>query len=156
MASLREMVWAVFCGALICSLILHLGSTGPGQGIRRMLCGVFMTSVVLSGLLKIDLSGTYRRMDGFTRDADAVVGQGLEMAEDMRFSIITERCEAYILDKATALGAEVTVSVTLDPGTGLPCAAQISGNLTPWEKQMLSAQIAQALGIEKEALDWKT
>lgn len=146
----------MFCGALLCAVVMHMGGEGPGQGIRKMLCGAFLTAVLLANLVKLDLSSAYREMEGFTRSADAAVADGQEQAEQMKFSIISGQCEAYILDKAAELGAEISVSVTLEPRTGLPSAAVITGTLTPWERQMLSSEITQALGIEKEALDWNT
>ena len=143
----------MFCAALICAVVQQFGG-GQGQGMRRILCGVFLAAVLLGCAAKIDLSDAWREMDGFSRDAAAAVELGQEQASRMKFSIISEQCEAYIMNKAADFGAQVEVSVTLDPETGLPSAARITGALTPWVKQTLSGEITQALGIEKEALDW--
>lgn len=153
MDALCDLVWRVFGAALICAVLSHIG--GGGQGMRKMLSGAFLVTVLLSGVLDLDFSGAYRELDSFSASADAAVEEGKAQAEQMKFAIITEQCEAYILDKAAELGADISVSVTLEPETGLPRAAAITGTLTPWERQTLSGEITQALGIEKEALDWK-
>lgn len=154
MQALCEGVWTVFCGALVCAIVGQIG--GAGQGLRKMLCGVFLAALTLSSIGKLEVSGIYRALDDYTEDADAVVSAGLEQASQMKFSIITGECEAYILNKAAELGAEVSVTVSLDARTGLPNGAVITGALMPWEKQTLSGEITKALGIKKEALAWSS
>ena len=151
---MTDAVWRIFCGALVCAAAAQLG--GAGQGIRKLLCGAFLTALILASFGKVDFAEVYQDIDGCSQAAQAAVEEGEAQAQALKDSIITEQYEAYILDKAAELGAQVTVTVTLEPQTGLPCAAVITGNLTPWEKQTLSGQITQALGIEKEALDWKS
>ncbi len=154
MQALCDGVWTVFCGAMICAIVTQIG--GAGQGLRKMLCGVFLAALILASLGKLELSDVYREIDGYTAEADAAVAAGQEQANQMKFAIITGEYEAYILDKAAELGAEVSVTVTLDPETGIPGGAAITGALTPWEKQTLGGEITKALGIEKEALEWNS
>ena len=69
--------------------------------------------------------------------------------------IIESECSAYIQDKATSLGLDITVSVDLNeddiPG---PAYVRISGQASPYGRAMLQQIIASELGVGKEGQEW--
>lgn len=156
MEAIARYIFTLICGAVLCGIVLAICGGGPGAGMRKTLCGLFLAFLVISPLKKLDARELYRDIGVFSDDAEAAVRAGEEQARAAETSIITDSCEAYILDKAAELGAQIAVSVRLDPDTRMPCAVTVTGNVTPYEKQTLSSYIAQTLGIEKEAQDWKT
>lgn len=156
MEAISRGVFTLICGALVCGGVTAICADGPGAGMRRMLCGLFLTFLVLSPLRQWDFSNLRQEIDVFSEAAEDAAMDGKKQAVRAEMTIITGQCEAYILDKAAELGAEIAVTLELDPETLVPCAAAITGKVTPYEKQMLSGYITQTLGIEKEAQDWNT
>ena len=71
-------------------------------------------------------------------------------------SLITQQAEAYILDKARAMGlkAEVTVTVHLEDRYPVPWAVTIRGSPTGQQKSALETEIQDALGIPPERQEW--
>ena len=71
-------------------------------------------------------------------------------------SLITQQAEAYILDKARAMGleAEVTVKVHLEDRYPVPWAVTIRGSPTGQQKSALETEIQDALGIPPERQEW--
>ena len=67
--------------------------------------------------------------------------------------IIKQKTETYILDKANALGAEITVQVVLEDY--IPAGVTIMGDVSPFVKSNLSASITQELNIPPEEQIWK-
>ena len=71
--------------------------------------------------------------------------------------IISEQTEAYILDKASALG--MTLQVTVETAQGetypYPAAVTLTGHTTTAQRQTLNAWIAEQLAIAEENLTWK-
>lgn len=121
-----------------------------------MLCGLFLTVLALSPVKMWDFSGLHQQLGVFSHTAQDIAADGKNQAVQAETSIITAQCEAYILDEAAELGVSVGVTVSLDPQTRYPCAVTVTGDVTPYEKQILSGYITQTLGIEKEAQDWNS
>ena len=70
-------------------------------------------------------------------------------------SIITERVETYILDEAGSLGIEVQVKdIQLDPDTLEPIQVEIWGDISPYNRSLLSDYLENTLGIGKEGQLW--
>ena len=67
--------------------------------------------------------------------------------------IISEQTEAYILDKAADLHANLHVEVTVGEDN-LPTAVTLSGEASPYARRQIQAIIANDLGISKENQKW--
>lgn len=152
MEAVKDAVWSLFCASLVAAVVSELG--GGAKAGRRLLCGVFLAAVLLSKLGAIELSALSVELGQTYARAERYAAEGEEQAAQMKFSLISDSCEAYILDKAEELGASVTVSVTLDPEGGLPESVTLEGTLTPLQRQKLIGEITTALGLEKEAVVW--
>ena len=143
----------VIVGALICGILLSMVPEGAYEKLLRLLCGVFLTVILLSPLIKIDWEPN---LDFFADVLDegkrqAAVGEDLARQETER--IISQRLEAYILDKAGQKGADLHVMVILD-ADGLPVKAELRGEVTEQARQELSDIMEDALGIAKENQLW--
>ena len=78
---------------------------------------------------------------------------GENLARDSMADIIKEETEAYILDKAADLHANLRVEVAVGEDN-LPAAFTISGEASPYARRQIQAMIANDLGISKENQKW--
>ena len=140
---------AIICGILN-GLLEKSKTIAP---IVKLLTALFMSVTVLSPLVTISISNMLPNIQSFTEDANQIVQQGEWYAEKRQADIIKSRLEAYILDKAASLDAEVTVEITLSQDS-LPCAVCITGNLSPYAKAQLENILQHELAIPKEAQRW--
>lgn len=141
----------VISAAFLVSLILAVGGEGPGKGTRRLIGSLFLALAVFRPLGAMELPEF--DLDLFRDAAQEAVGEGTAQAAEARSDIISEACEAYILNKAAELGLEPQVRVTLNE-EGLPTAVSLTGSASPSEREALSGWIARDLGLGKEAVTW--
>lgn len=156
MDHIRSYLISVITAALICSIVSALpGKNGTLSAIRKTLCGIFMSVTLISPLTEFRLPDVQAYLDGFHGDAAEAVLLGQSMSQDTAAQLIKQQTAAYILDKAEELGASLEVSVTLcDAQPQVPCAVTISGMVSPYLKQQLTAMIEQDLQISREDQHW--
>ena len=146
----------ITAAAILAALIRKLApKSGAGRG-ARLGAGLLVLLCLLQPLGRFYRDGTAL----FSRDW----GQVDPMASDevsreanrLMESLITQQAEAYILDKARAMGleAEVTVKVHLEDRYPVPWAVTIRGSPTGQQKSALETEIQDALGIPPERQEW--
>ena len=146
----------ITAAAILAALIRKLApKSGAGRG-ARLGAGLLVLLCLLQPLGRFYRDGTAL----FSRDW----GQVDPMASDevsqeanrLMESLITQQAEAYILDKARAVGleAEVTVKVHLEDRYPVPWAVTIRGSPTGQQKSALETEIQDALGIPPERQEW--
>lgn len=86
-------------------------------------------------------------------DAEDAAAMGENLARDSMADIIKEETEAYILDKAADLHANLRVEVAVGEDN-LPAAVTIFGEASPYARRQIQAMIANDLGISKENQKW--
>ena len=146
----------ITAAAILAALIRKLApKSGAGRG-ARLGAGLLVLLCLLQPLGRFYRDGTAL----FSRDW----GQIDPMASDevskeanrLMESLITQQAEAYILDKARAMGleAEVTVTVHLEDRYPVPWFVTIRGSPTGQQKSALETEIQDALGIPPERQEW--
>ena len=146
----------ITAAAILAALIRKLApKSGAGRG-ARLGAGLLVLLCLLQPLGRFYRDGTAL----FSRDW----GQIDPMASDevskeanrLMESLITQQAEAYILDKARAMGleAEVTVTVHLEDRYPVPWVVTIRGSPTGQQKSALETEIQDALGIPPERQEW--
>ena len=90
---------------------------------------------------------------GYMGDAEDAAAMGENLARDSMADIIKEETEAYILDKAADLHANLHVEVIVGEDN-LPTAVTLSGEASPYARRQIQAIIANDLGISKENQKW--
>ena len=156
MSFLGKYLLSILACALICGIAMELvGKKGGNAALIRMLCGVFMLLSVVSPLLDIrigpltDLTGEIRE------EAERITQDGKNLAQDQYRAVITQRTQAYILDKAVSLGAEIEVDVSLSEDDHFaPKSVTIRGRVSPYARGLLSDWLESALGIHSEEQTW--
>lgn len=155
MADLRTYILSLTAAAMICGVLsgfLHDGST---KLLIRFILGMFLTLAVIRPFAKVplpQLEDIFPQVDRLSQEA---VEQGEKMVQGALEDIIKARTEAYILEKADQLNADVRAEVTVSrDGIPVPVAASIQGSWTPYARDQLQLFLDTELGIPKENLQW--
>ena len=156
MEALRSYILSVVAGAVVCGIVVKLlGEKGTQGAVAKLMAGLFLTFTVIRPIADIRLSKIGDILDIYSSDAMAAVEAGSQISKDGLTQSIKTQTEAYILDKAKALGLAVQVTVTLsEDEIPVPVGVTISGAVSPYAKGRLAELLSNELGIEKEAQKW--
>lgn len=156
MDEIRQYIISVTAAALFCAIVSSLLSKkGSGFAIIKLLSGLFLAYTVIAPWARIRLTDISLYTESISTAAKQFVQSGTDYAHSEVATIIKEKTEAYILDKATSMGLDIEVEVTLcntDPP--LPESAVIKGAVSPFAKEKLQVCFESDLGIPKENLLW--
>ena len=145
-----SLISAAMITAIICSFFPKKSGT---SGVIRLISGLFLSFVAINPLVDLDFSGLERYLDTFSLEASTIADSGKNLALDAEGDIIKASVQAYILDKAETLGANITAEVMLDPNN-IPISVELEGKLSPYAKARITGIIADDLGITKEHQIW--
>lgn len=156
MQEIGQYLLRLTAAALVCGMVTaFFGSKGSFSAVIKLLAGIYLMLNIVSPWVQIRIEELTDLVGGYSADADALGKEGESAARDAMVESISQKTSAYILDKARSLDAELTVEVFLDDSTiPIPSGVHISGNISPYGKQLLSSFISQDLGIPLEEQKW--
>ena len=146
-------ILSVTCAAALAAILRAIAGEGTMGKLTKLISGLFLAVTVLSPLVKLEIPDPARWLEDYMEEGEAAAQAGEAMAKEYSQAIISAELEAYILDKAAALGCAVTAEVRLDDG-GLPASLTLSGSISTADKAELSRMLARELGIGEEAVIW--
>lgn len=153
--SLRQYILSAASGAIICGIATAFFQKSAYKKHISMLCGLFMTFTLLRPLIEIRIP-ELPDMNEYIRQAQSAVEEGKRISLSARKTIISQECEAYILDKAGALQVSLTAKVTVEERDGepIPVFAEMTGAVPPEIQRQLSTVIEADMGIPEENQLW--
>ncbi len=154
---IRQYLLSIITAAMICGIIsvLFQEKKGSYAKIIKLISGIFLMFTVISPLGNVELTGFGDYTDTLKEIAEESVEEGVTAAAEERNAIIKQQTEAYILEKATSLGAQITVEVHLsDDSIPYPNAAVITGSVSPYDKAALVSYISTNLNIPEDSQIW--
>ena len=156
MEGIRAYILSVVASALICGSIKVLfHKSSASASLINTICGIYMAFIMIAPLQKIDFTSYVTYFSGFTEEAKQAVINGEEIADEEQRTYIIKQIEAYILEKAISLGAEISVFVTLsDSSPPKPMQITVKGAVSPYVKKVLKNYLTEQLGIPEEAQFW--
>ncbi len=156
MEAVGRYIVSVSAAAILCGILKSIfPSKSANAALLNLALGIFLSLVAIQPLAKIDLEALPAITDDYLSEAQAASAQGQFMSQASMADIIKSRTEAYILDKALALQADLTVEVTLSTGDPpVPESVRLTGSLSPYAKRRLETIIHEDLGIPKENQTW--
>lgn len=155
MAWLRQYIGAIVCVSLICGIVLSLVQEQGAKTILKLVCGTVLAFSVVSPLVGFDLDTLWAGLNPDMVDSQAFTSEGENMARETMAQLIKQESEAYILDKAASLHAEVCVEISVtDDSIPVPVAAKLTGPVSPYVKGQLETVLQKDLGIPKENVRW--
>ncbi len=142
--------------SVICAVITALF---PGKGasakLIKLISGVILCLIALQPVSRLDISSFLREWEFDLSSGTDASHDGEILAQKARYKLIKDSCEAYILDKATELGLQITVEIELDDQSfPQPESVVIRGNISPYAKVQLQQILTSDLGIAKENQTW--
>lgn len=156
MQAIREYLLSVTAAAILCGIATSLlGKKGMIGTTIQLLAGVFMILTVVGPFVNIRFERMLNFSDVLADEADMYVASGEKSARETMSEIIKAQAEAYILDKAETLGVQLSVEVTLSQEQiPVPVSVNLSGNVSPYARQVISEMIEENLGIGTEDQIW--
>lgn len=156
MGSIRTYLLSVTAAAILCSCIRSFFQNKGFQGlVTKFITGLFIIVTIFSPLSEFHMDNWSSYIDSLSIEGNEVVEEGKLQSDIAVQTIITERCEEYILDEAESLGAQIYVEVTLDSTDLLtPDSIKITGSVSPYARKVLTDKISEDLNIPKERQIW--
>ena len=157
MDAIAQYLLRIVAAAMICGIAAGLvEKKGTTCVVMKLLTGIFMALTVIGPWANIRLDQLPKLSDAFQQEAAQYRLQGETEAKQALQTGIKQSAEAYILDKAAALGIRVSVEVVLADGD-LPVPEQvlIKGAVSPYAKQKLTRILSEDLGIAEEDQKWR-
>lgn len=155
MEALGGYILRLCCCCVIAGVVITLGGNGPGSKLRKMICGLFIAFAAMSPLREMELDGWGELPDTFYQDGSDISAAAREEVNQAIRQGIIDRTQAYILDEADSLNAQLQVTrIGLDPDTLVPVAVTLRGDVPPYQRALLSDYINETLGIGKEEVVW--
>ena len=156
MEAVRAYLLRLTAGALLSAGVLALIPKETVKKAAVVLCSLVMLLIALTPLAELDydaLSEAISRLELEKEEART----GIEIQnQELVARIISGRIQAYILDKASALGLTVTVELEMETraATTYPKAVTIHGEANPVQKQQLQAYMEQTFAIPAQRQTW--
>ena len=154
MAALGEYIVSVTVTALLTGIVSGFLKETPGEKYGKLVCNLVLLMAVLRPAAQWQAwklpETAFPAADGSSLISDAWYD-----AQNALGEIIKQKSEAYILDKAAAMGLELTARVGLssdDPP--VPVCVEITGAVSPYMKLRLEEMILEGLNIAKENQVW--
>lgn len=156
MDGLRQYIISITAAAILCGILTgFFGKKGTISAVVKLLSGLFLALTVIRPWIQLEINDLSDFLDSISVSSSDAVQAGKTSAEDALRERIKAKTEAYILDKATAWDAELTVEITLsEADPPVPCAVCLSGRVSPYAKVQLSKMLEEDLGIAKEDQTW--
>ena len=154
MDGLVQYLISITAAAIICGIAKETADEKSASGTMiRLIAGLIMAFTVFSPVIDMELGDLPELPTELFEEAETVSARGQLMAAEELDSIITDKLEAYILDKAASIGADVQVELRLEDCR--PAGIAVYGSVSPGQRQRLQKIFEAELGIAKEKQQWK-
>lgn len=153
MDSWKQYIFSIVVCVFSCKIVSQIIFDPKRKALMHLVCGTVLAIFILRPLSNINLEDLlyFPLLDEGT--AEHCITKGEKIAAEAQAEYIKASCEAYILDKAKRLGAEITAQVLLDENL-IPQSADIEGSLDPDIQIQLQNILSDDLGIPKENQIW--
>ena len=156
MEALRKYILSVTAAAILFSILQSLLDKKNGNSVLlRLIGGLFLAFTIIAPIAEVKIDHLLDIPLDFSIESNDIAAQSYDTALSEMHDIIKERCEAYILDKASAYQVKLNVDVTLTHSEiPIPSAVQLQGSVSPYVKTTLQTWIWNEMGISKENQLW--
>jgi len=149
---MEQWLMGMACASLVLVVSGALVKSGGGQKVCKLAGSLLLLLVTVGPILRLDQQDWERILQWDTQVMEEAK-QGLEERNNLMYeSIIEEETEAYILDKADALGVECQVEVVVqwEDEIPQPWSACVTGTWTQAQQEALAGVLEEDLGIPRQ------
>lgn len=142
--------------AVFCAMAMALCPAGKPRRVLTAACACVMCLALLSPAAKPDAGSLAEAFARYDQAAQAVTDDATDASAELERTVIESECEAYIMDRAAALG--------LDPGeVDVTLRWSEEGFWYPWEfsaalplagRERLAEVVESELGVPAERQYW--
>lgn len=156
MEAIGKYILSVTAASILLGIAQTLvGKKGGSATLVRLIGGLFLAFTVIAPLADVDLGAVFDAPWDFAQQGSTIVAQGEQISRDELRRIIKQRCEAYILDRASTLHTQLEVEVTLSQDdVPFPTAVRLRGSVSPYTKTILQQWLSEDMGIPRENQIW--
>ncbi len=156
MRNIGEYVLRIVAAALLCCLCQAFFDGKKANGVViRMITGLLLAIAVLSPVVELRIEDFTEYLGSIRENTASVVAEGELIGQSELKSIITQRSEAYILEKAKSLNLDLEVEIKLsEDQSPRPESVRIRGAVSPYAKSVLRTYITDTLGIPEDKQQW--
>ena len=153
MQQLGRYVLSLTAATILCSVVLSMFRDGTVRRILRIVCAIILTITALSPLTDYKIPDFSELSGCYLSEGKVIASMGEDLAGLEKRKCIQLQLEAYILDKANGMGANLRPEVTVD-ANGFPVEIRLQGQCSERIRQELTDMITNDLGIPKEDQKW--
>lgn len=153
MGNWKQYLFSLLICSLTCGVVSQLISDTGKKALIHLICGIIFSICILFPLTQLKFEDFCDVPVWNQSAAEIYIADGKKTAAEAQAKCIEAECEAYILDKARTLGADVMVQVTLNQAQ-IPVFAELSGEAAPYAQRELEKILMTDLGIPKENQKW--
>ena len=150
---LKQWIIGITCAALVGALAEGLAPAGRVKKAGRLAVGLLLLLAVVKPLGGLDDRALAGALESYRPDRGTYEAALEEKSGAVLKTIIEERTNAYISDKAKTLGMDCTAEVTYyygSDGEVRPEAVVVRGSWTEEQRAALSRTLEGELGIEAQ------
>ena len=155
---LRNWILGLTAAAFLTAIAMALTPKGRARAATGLTAGLVTIVALLAPLMEFDYFAYAGNVEEFELSLDIRVQEMEAAQERLRARIISERIEAYILDKAESVGLSdlyIRVETARQPdGWHYPYAARLYGTYTAEQRRTLETYLAETFGIPRERQIW--
>lgn len=155
--AIRDYLLSVVAASLLSGILLSVTPNGAVRRTLSFLCGLVILLAALGPMARLDAERLSQSIAGLRLETKRAAREAESGSQELMAAIIKERSEAYIWDKAAALGislSRVAVEVRTEGDWPVPRAVRVGARCTAAQRQRLSALIEQDLAIPPEKQEW--
>lgn len=156
MGRIGQYLLSIVSAALLVSICNMLVENKSAIGsVIKLITGIVLAMLVVAPWTDIRFEPISESLSYAEAEAASIVQQGEETARGEIAAYIKKQTEAYILDKAFALGLDITVDVVLTED--IPpsvTSVMICGSAAPYTKKQMILQICEDFGVTEECIVW--
>lgn len=155
--AVKSYLLSVTAVSLLLALLQAILPNGAVKRTAALAGGLLVILAVVSPLAQLDYDSLAKSIARIQIETEALETGVSVGNRELMADIISERCQAYILDKAEQMGVMLQVEITVSQGTGYPypTEAVLRGTVTEAQRTALTAYIAENLGIPAESQTWR-
>ena len=153
---LREWIIGLCAASVITACAQSIVPGGAVKRVLRLICGLVLTLVLISPLARPNREDYALSLAAYHMQISDLTEELQETEKRLNRMYIEERCAAYILDEAHALGLEGRVEVRAKwrDDCWVPWEARLYIKADNENKRRLSARLEGELGIAAERQTW--
>ena len=153
MEAWKSYILSILIWIFVCGILQKMIAETRGKKMIQLISGVVLAITVFSPLTRMRLDDYFQIPKIEWENSDLYIMEGQNNASEAQKRYIQDHCEAYILDRARTLNAEITVEILLNESM-IPAFAQIEWDGNPSLQIELEKVLMTDLGIPKENQQW--